>query len=196
MGGIPIQYKQQTDSSGTGGLPGEIEIASEPRETRVFGDVEYVMEHALPTTVSLVKAAVADTRGNLIFAGTAQNSNPDCAMAGKICLAEAEKIVPAGELDPDSVHLSGVYVTKVLLATENVKHIERLRLSTADKKNDKQGGSNNNSVAEGGRGRIMRRAAKEFKVSPSVKYGVVTADSSELTILVSCSSLFLERHVC
>jgi 3-oxoacid CoA-transferase len=136
----------------------------------VFNNVEYVLEHALPTTVSLVKAAVADTRGNLIFAGTAQNSNPDVAMAGKICLAEAERIVEAGELDPDLVHLSGVYVHKVILATENEKHIERLRLSSSS--NSINSSNSSDSVAEGGRGRIMRRAAKEFKNGMYVNLGI------------------------
>jgi len=128
-------------------------VASEPRETCVFDGIEYVMERALKPNVSLVKAAVADTRGNLIFKGTAQNANPDCAMAGKVCLAEAETIVEAGELDPNEVHLSGVFVHKVLLATDNEKPIERLKLGDAEKK----------GVVKGGRGRIMRRAAKEFK---------------------------------
>lgn len=70
-GGIPIQYT--TDGSG------DVEVASEPRETRVFDGIEFVMEHALKADVAIVKAAIADTRGNLVFRGTAQNSNPDCA---------------------------------------------------------------------------------------------------------------------
>jgi 3-oxoacid CoA-transferase len=154
-GGIPIQYKK--DGSG------DIEVASEPRETRVFDGIEYVMELALKADVSLVKAAVADTRGNLVFKGTAQNANPDCAMAGNLCLAEAEKIVPAGTLRPDEIHLPGVFVHKVLLATKNEKRIERLRVQD----NEKKQGS-----IKGGRGRVMRRAAKEFKDGMYVNLGI------------------------
>jgi 3-oxoacid CoA-transferase len=153
-GGIPIQYK--TDGSG------EIAVASPARETRVFDGIEYVMELALQADVSIVKAAIADTRGNLVFKGTAQNSNPDCAMAGKICLAEAEKIVEAGELDPDQIHLSGVFVNKVILATSNEKRIERLRL---------QDGGDGGAV-KGRRARITRRAAKEFKSGMYVNLGI------------------------
>jgi 3-oxoacid CoA-transferase len=153
-GGIPIQYK--TDGSG------DIEVASPARETRVFDGIEYVMELALKADVSIVKAAIADTRGNLVFKGTAQNSNPDCAMAGKICLAEAERIVEAGELDPDQIHLSGVFVHKVILATSNEKRIERLRVQ----------GDGDNDVVKGRRARIHRRAAKEFKSGMYVNLGI------------------------
>eukprot|EP00957_Ditylum_brightwellii_P163052 12416198-Ditylum_brightwellii.AAC.1 len=84
-GGIPIKYKP--DGSG------EVEIASRPRPTQVFDDGrEYVMEYALCPEVSLIKAWKADKRGNLIFRGTAQNANPDAAVAAKICIVEAEHI--------------------------------------------------------------------------------------------------------
>lgn len=156
-GGIPIQYK--ADGSG------EPALLSDAKETRVFNHVEYVMEEALHAQVSLIKAAVADTRGNLIFKGTAQNANPDCAMAGQMVLVEAEKIVEAGELLPDEIHLPGIYVDKVVLATKNEKPIERLRLQD---NNNKQ----NTGVVKGGRGRIMRRAAKEFKDGYYVNLGI------------------------
>jgi 3-oxoacid CoA-transferase len=153
-GGVPIQYK--TDGSG------EAAIVSEPRETREFGGKEYVMEHSMRADVSIVKAAVADTRGNLVFAGTAQNANPDCAMAGKICIAEAERIVEAGELHPNEVNLPGVYVDRVILASRNEKHIERLRIAEKSRE----------PAAGGRRGRIMRRAAKEFKDGYYVNLGI------------------------
>jgi len=153
-GGIPIQY--QPDGSH------EVAIASEPREVRVFDGVEYVMEHALKADISLVKAAVADTKGNLIFKGTAQNANPDCAMAGKVCIVEAEEIVEAGDIHPEQVNLPGVFVHKVIHATDNEKPIERLRLSDSQRK----------GVVKGGRGRIMRRAAKEFSNGAYVNLGI------------------------
>jgi 3-oxoacid CoA-transferase len=153
-GGIPIQYVP--DGSGN------VAIASEARETRVFDDIEYVLEHSLKADVAIVKAYKADTRGNLIFKGTSANANPDCAMAGKICLAEVEEIVEAGEIGPDEVHLPGVYVHKVLLAADNEKRVERLKLQDGSQK----------GVIVGGRGRIMRRAAKEFENGMYVNLGI------------------------
>lgn len=152
-GGIPIQFK--ADGSR------EVEIASAPKETRVFDGVEYVMEHALKADLALVKAHKADTRGNLVFRGTAQNANPDAAMSATITIAEVEHIVEAGELDPNEVHLPGIYVNMVIAADVNEKHIERLRV-----------GNGKGGVVKGGRGRIMRRAAKEFKDGMYVNLGI------------------------
>jgi acyl CoA:acetate/3-ketoacid CoA transferase alpha subunit len=75
-GGIPLKYAPD----------GSVAIVSEPKSTQVFDGKEYVMEYALRPEVSLVKAWKADTRGNLIFRGTSQNANPDCAVAGKMVL--------------------------------------------------------------------------------------------------------------
>ena len=157
-GGVPVKFK----SDGSKNL--EVDIESSPRPTEIFDGQEYVKEFALKSDVSLVKAWKADTRGNLVFRGTAQNSNPDAAMAGKITLVEAEEIVDAGELDPSEIQLPGVYVSKVILASSNEKRIERLRLQ------DKQ--AKTNGVVKGGRGRIMRRAAKEFKDGMYVNLGI------------------------
>ena len=143
----------------------DVEIESQPRATKVFDDGhEYVMEYALKGDLSLVKAHKADTRGNLVFKGTSQNANPDAAMAGKITIAEVEEIVDAGELQPDEIHLPGIYVNKVILAKDNEKRIERLRL--ADKEKSAMG------VVKGGRGIIMRRAGKEFRNGMYVNLGI------------------------
>jgi 3-oxoacid CoA-transferase len=155
-GGIPIKFK--SDGSF------QVEIESQPRPTEMFDGHEYVKEFALHGDLAIVKCWKADTRGNLVFRGTAANANPDCAMAGKITIAEAEHIVEAGELDPNEIHLPGVYVNKVILATDNEKPIERMRVQD---KNNKKGG-----VVKGGRGRIMRRAAKEFKDGMYVNLGI------------------------
>ncbi|GMH53264.1 hypothetical protein TL16_g01410, partial [Triparma laevis f. inornata] len=155
-GGFPIKYKP--DGSG------DVEISSTPRETRVFNNVEYVMEEAITGDISLVKAWKADTRGNLVFRGTARNFNPDCARAGKFCIAEVEEIVEAGELDPDEIHLPGVFVNSVVKVTENEKRIEQVTERAEE--------GSEGSVVKGGRGRIVRRAAKEFKDGMYVNLGI------------------------
>ena len=151
-GGIPLKYASD----------GSVMMVSEQRPTQIFDGKEYVMEYALRPEVSLVKAWKADTRGNLIFRGTSQNANPDCAVAGKVVLVEAETIVPAGELDPDEIHLSGVYVDYLIQAEDNEKRIERLRQKVAGQVAD----------ISGPRGRIIKRAAKEFKDGMYVNLGI------------------------
>ena len=96
-GGCPIKYNDD----------GTVQVESEPRELRTFNGRDYVMEEAIVGDYGLVKAWKADTRGNLVFKGTARNFNPECAMAAKICIAEVEEIVPAGELDPADIRLPG-----------------------------------------------------------------------------------------
>src|ERR1700704_1297498 len=85
-------------------------LVAEGKETREFDGHVYVMERALVPEVSLVKAWKADKSGNLIFRRTARNFNPACAMAGKTTIVEVEEIVETGALDPDAVHLPGIYV--------------------------------------------------------------------------------------
>jgi len=154
-GGIPIKF--YSDGSG------RVEIESQPLEKRVFQGREYVMEEAIHADVSLVKAWKADRRGNLVFRGTSRNSNPDVAMAGKITIAEAEEIVETGTIHPDEVHLSGIYVDKVILATDNEKRIERLREINIE---------NSGTSKDRKRERIMRRIAKEFRDGMSINLGI------------------------
>jgi 3-oxoacid CoA-transferase subunit A len=100
-------------------------IVAEGKETREFDGHTYVMERALVPEVSLVKAWKADTSGNLVFRLTARNFNPAAAMAGKITIAEVEQIVPTGEIDPDDVHLPGIYVHRIVLNATPEKRIEK-----------------------------------------------------------------------
>jgi 3-oxoacid CoA-transferase subunit A len=83
------------------------------------------MERALLPEVSLIKAKVADRSGNLIFNKTARNFNPNVAMAGKVTVVEVESIVENGELDPEQVHLPGIYVHRIVLNTNPEKRIEQ-----------------------------------------------------------------------
>jgi 3-oxoacid CoA-transferase subunit A len=101
-------------------------IVAEGKETRQFDDGHwYVMETALKADVSLVKAWKADTAGNLVFRRTARNFNPACAMAGNVCVAEVEEIVEVGAIDPDHVHLPGIYVDRIVHNPNPEKRIEQ-----------------------------------------------------------------------
>ena len=100
-------------------------LVAEGKETREFDGHIYVMERALLPQVSLVKAWKADESGNLLFRRTARNFNPAVAMAGKITIVEVEEIVPTGTFDPDSVHLPGIYVSRLVLNATPEKRIEK-----------------------------------------------------------------------
>ncbi len=100
-------------------------IVANGKETREFDGQHYVMETALKADVSLVKAWRADTAGNLVFRKTARNFNPAVAMAGRICVAEVEEIVEVGSIDPDHVHLPGIYVDRLVLNATPEKRIEQ-----------------------------------------------------------------------
>ena len=95
------------------------------KESRVFGNKEYLMEYAFDIDFSIVKAWKGDAHGNLIFRKTSRNFNPLVAMAGKITIAEVEELVPAGELDPDHVHLPGIYVHRIFQGVDYEKRIEQ-----------------------------------------------------------------------
>ena len=100
-------------------------IVAEGKELREFDGQTYVMERALLPEVSLVKAYAADKSGNLQFRRTARNFNPNVAMAGKITVVEVEKIVETGEMDPDQVHLAGIFVHRIVLNATPEKRIEQ-----------------------------------------------------------------------
>jgi 3-oxoacid CoA-transferase A subunit len=117
-GGLPWRYASD----------GTIAIASPAKETREYDGRTYVLEPAIRTDYALVRAARGDRHGNLVFDMSARNFNPLCAMAGGITIAEVEELVEPGELDPDSIHLPGVFVQRVLplsAAQAADKRIER-----------------------------------------------------------------------
>jgi len=103
-------------------------VVAEGKETREFNGRMYVMETALTADVALVKAWKADKAGNLLFRKTARNFNPACAMAGKTCVVEVEEIVDIGAIDPDHVHLPGIYVDRIVLNPHPEKRIEQRTL--------------------------------------------------------------------
>jgi len=100
-------------------------LVAEGKELREFDGQTYVMERSLVPEVSLVKAWKADESGNLQFRLTARNFNPAVAMAGKTTIVEVEEIVPIGSLEPDSIHLPGIYVHRIVLNAHPEKRIEK-----------------------------------------------------------------------
>merc|ERR1719447_1468817 len=135
---------------------------SEPREARDFDGRGYIMERAIVGDYAFVKAWKADERGNLVWRGTSRNFNPDCARAGKICIAEVEEIVPTGEPGPEEIHLPGIYVHRVLKGQGYEKRIEKKTLSS---------GSGEIKV-DPRRELIIRRAAEELSDGMYVNLGI------------------------
>jgi 3-oxoacid CoA-transferase subunit A len=119
--GIPAFYTK----TGVGTL------VAEGKEEKEFDGERYIMERAIVSDISLVKAWKADKSGNLVYRLTARNFNPVVAMAGKITVAEVEEIVENGELDPDEIHTPGIYVHRLVLNTTPEKRIEQRTLSAA-----------------------------------------------------------------
>ncbi|WP_329143169.1 CoA transferase subunit A [Streptomyces niveus] len=103
-GGLPWRY----------GPDGEVVKASPAKETRLFDGREHILESGITTDFALVRAARGDRHGNLVFHRAARNFNPLAAMAGRVTVAEVEELVEPGELDPDTVHVPGVFVQRVV----------------------------------------------------------------------------------
>ena len=124
--------------SGGAGIPafftqtGVGTLIDEGKELREFDGKEYILEHSLTADVALVKAYKADKAGNLVFRKTARNFNPECAVAGKFTIVEVEQIVEIGDLDPDEIHLPGIYVNRIVLNATPEKRIEQLTLKAAE----------------------------------------------------------------
>ncbi|MFI5691991.1 CoA transferase subunit A [Kribbella sp. NPDC051586] len=116
-GGLPQKYNAD----------GSVAKASEPKETREIDGTTYVLEDSITTDFGLVHALKGDTHGNLVFDRSARNFNPLAAMAGRVTIAQVEELVQPGELDPDSIHLPGVYVQRIVAVGKDIeKRIEKL----------------------------------------------------------------------
>ena len=98
---------------------------AEGKEIRMFGGKPHLLEHAFEADFALVKAWKGDEAGNLIFKGTARNFNPMMAMAGRVTVAEVEELVPAGTLDPNAIHVPGIFVHHIVQGTHYEKRIEQ-----------------------------------------------------------------------
>jgi 3-oxoacid CoA-transferase len=102
---------------------------AEGKEVREYNGKKYLLEMGLTADFSIVKAWKGDTTGNLIFKGTARNFSPMMAAAGKICIAEVEKLVPVGKLDPNEIHVPGIYVQRIFQGKKYQKRIEQRTIS-------------------------------------------------------------------
>lgn len=124
--------------SGGAGIPafftqtGVGTLIAEGKEVRDFDGRPHILEMSLTADIALVKAYKADKAGNLVFRKTARNFNPDCAMAGKFTIAEVEQVVEIGEIDPDDIHLPGIYINRVVLNTTPTKQIEQLTIKAEE----------------------------------------------------------------
>ncbi len=114
-GGLPMRYADD----------GSVAKASPKKEVRAFGGRDYVMETALVADFAIVRAHKADTQGNLVFRKTARNFSPMMCGAAKVTIVEAEHIVEPGEIDPDQVHVPGVYVQRLIKGEHYEKWIEQ-----------------------------------------------------------------------
>ncbi|MEU5057304.1 MULTISPECIES: CoA transferase subunit A [unclassified Streptomyces] len=121
-GGLPWRYDGQ----------GGVALASPPKEVRTFDGTDYVLEHGIRTDYALVRAAKGDRHGNLVFNKSTRNFNPLAAAAGRVTIAEVEELVEPGDIDPDAVHLPGIFVQRVVALTPEQatdKQIERRTVS-------------------------------------------------------------------
>lgn len=115
-GGLPMRYN--TD--------GTVAKASAPKDVRSFclgqtGEKDYVLEESIVTDFALVHAAVGDRHGNLVFNKATRQFAPPAAMSATVCIAQVEKLVEPGEIDPDQVHLPGVYVHRIVEVGPDIK---------------------------------------------------------------------------
>ncbi|NYT78172.1 CoA transferase subunit A [Alcaligenaceae bacterium] len=106
-------------------------IVADGKEIREFDGDQFVMERSISPDVSLVKAWKADRSGNLVFRKTARNFNPNVAMAGKLTIVEVEEVVDTGAIDPDQVHLPGIYVHRIVVNANPEKRIEQRTVRNA-----------------------------------------------------------------
>ena len=102
----------------------------EGKEVRYFNGKPHILESALTADFAIVKAWKGDANGNLVFKGTARNFNPPMAMAGKITIAEVEELVPVGSLDPNFIHIPGVFVQRIFQGEKYEKRIEQRTVRT------------------------------------------------------------------
>ncbi|MFN4159928.1 MAG: CoA transferase subunit A [Gemmobacter sp.] len=129
-----LAERMRAGGAGIGGFytrTGVGTVIAEGKDVKVFNGQDHILETGIVADLSIVKAWKADPSGNLVFRKTARNFNPPAATCGKVCVAEVEEIVPLGSLDPDGVHLPGIYVHRIVQGTHE-KRIEQRTVRTRE----------------------------------------------------------------
>jgi 3-oxoacid CoA-transferase len=145
---------------------------AEGKEVREYNGKKYLLEMGLKADFSIVKAWKGDTAGNLIFKGTARNFSPMMAAAGKICIAEVEKLVPAGKLDPNEIHVPGIFVQRIFQGKKYQKRIEQRTISKPNLATEiKQAAAPKAGVGLD-KNQIAQRIARELKDGYYVNLGI------------------------
>lgn len=157
-GGAPIKYTKEKT----------IEITSSPRQLQLFNGKPYIMEEGITGDYALVKAFKADEMGNLIFNKSARNFNPAMCRAAKCTIAEVEEIVPIGSINPDEIHIPGIFVHRIIKGPKFEKRIERLKTRSESAKGSILGSTPAAKLRE----RIARRVALEFRDGMFVNLGI------------------------
>ncbi|KAK5653762.1 hypothetical protein OQA88_7919 [Cercophora sp. LCS_1] len=158
QGAIPVRFDAE----------GNVVEYGRPRETRVFGGRPFLMETALHGDVAILRAWKVDKAGNCVFRYTTKSFAPLMAKAAKVSIVEAEHIVEVGEIDPNDVDLPGIYIDRIVPATESTQ-VETLKVKT---ENNGKDAKTANSPAQQKRNTIAKRAAKELKHGFYVNLGV------------------------
>lgn len=157
-GGSPVKYSADKT----------IEIASEPRHTQLFNGLPYILEEAITGDYALIKAQKADEMGNLVFNKSARNFNQVMCRAAKCTIVEVEEIVPVGCLDPDQIHVPGIFVDRLIKGPSYEKRIEKLKTRSESARASGVSGTPAAKLRE----RIARRVALEFRDGMNVNLGI------------------------
>jgi len=162
-----VQTGEMTLRYNSDGTPA---IHTKPKEVREFNGIKYVLEEAIRGDYALVKAWKADKHGNVIFRLAANNFNGCMARNAKITIVEAEEIVEPGELDPAQVHVPGIYVDRIIQATEPKKIEKYIFAKDPSEQLEATAGGSGDALAR--REKIVKRAAKEFKNGMYANLGI------------------------
>lgn len=148
---------------------GKVVEHGKPRETREFNNKTYLMETAITGDIAILRAWKADEAGNCVFRYTTKAFGPIMAKAADLTIVEAENIVPVGSINPNEVDLPGIFVNRIVPATDP-KNIEIKKLRSTDDDDAKSDSSTDPAIVQ--RNRIAKRAAKELKQGYYVNLGV------------------------
>ncbi|KAL1464443.1 hypothetical protein WDU94_004092 [Cyamophila willieti] len=164
-GEVPVKYT-------AGGE--KVELASKGRYSQSFNGKDYIMEEAITGDYAFIKAWKADPEGNLIFRKAARNFNPTMCRAAKTTIVEVEELVKVGDIDPDNVHLPGIFVDRIIQCSNYEKRVEKITTKKKPKveEEDEDDEESSKTPAELMKERIIRRAALEFKDGMYANLGI------------------------